>query len=263
MNKEYTYIDGKVIVEDENGNKKVREYSEALDEILVQENIIESMEYEIIELEEESKSYKKFNSKYYIPIILPLGLLTVAIVPSVLLNFAEGTNVYATTVNTIIGPMSKAAAFTLTMTIALIPVVSFFEWLFYDQHKSSVKREKGVNSELEYLKKQIIIEKEKLVSLQKQKAKEESKNESFQEEFKVVQINDLQQLRALRSWINLHFDLGYNGERYYKYLLQGKLDRKLGKYYSEEKIKTAKDYLEEKGPTLVKKRIPSKKTSNK
>ena len=46
MNKEYTYIDGKAIVEDENGSKRVVEYSEYLDEILVQENIIESMEYE-------------------------------------------------------------------------------------------------------------------------------------------------------------------------------------------------------------------------
>lgn len=256
MNKEYTYIDGRAIVEDENGSKRVVEYSEDLDEILVQENIIESMEQEIIELEEESKSYKKYNSKYYIPIILPLGLLTVAIVPSVLLNFVEGANAYTTIVNTIIGPMSKATAFTLTMTIASIPVVSFFEWLFYDQHRKSKKKEKGVNSELEYLKKQIILEKEKLASLQKQKKNEETKKEPVQDGFKVVQINDLQQLRALRSWINLHYDLGYNGEKYYKYLLQGKLDRKLRGYYSEEKIETAKGYLEEKGPILVKKKKP-------
>ena len=57
MNKEYTYIDGKVIVEDTEGNKKQVEYSDKLDEILVQENLIENMEDRILELEEASQYY--------------------------------------------------------------------------------------------------------------------------------------------------------------------------------------------------------------
>ena len=249
MNKEYTYIDGKVIVEDENGNKKVREYNNKLDEILVQENIIEAMEAQILILEEESKFHKKNNPKRYIPIIFPMGILTVAIVPSVLINFADSANAYTTIVNTIFGPMSKAAAFTLSMSVGAIPVVSFFEWLFYDQHKSSVKREKGVNSELEFLKKQIIIEKEKLANLQNEKTKTEEKKE-----FKVVKVNDIQKLKTLRNFLNLYFDLGYNGEKYYKYYLQDKLDRKLSGYYSDEEKEIAKEYLEEKGPQLVKRK---------
>lgn len=249
MNKEYTYIDGKVIVEDENGNKKVREYNNKLDKILVQENIIETMEDQILILEEESKFHKKNNPKRYIPIMFPLGILTVAIVPSLLVNLADNANVYATIVNTVLGPMSKATAFTLSMSVASIPVVSFFEWLFYDQYKSSKKREKGVNSELEFLKKQIIIEKEKLASLQKEKTNEESKKE-----FRVVKVNDLQTLQDLRYHLNLYYDLGYNREKYYKYYLHGKLDKKLDKYYNDTEIEIAKEYLEEKGPQLVKRK---------
>lgn len=249
MNKEYTYIDGKVIIEDENGNKKVREYTSKLDEILVQENLIEAMEDQILILEEESKFHKKNNPKHYIPIIFPLGILTVAIIPSVLINFADNASTYTTIVDTIFGPMSKGAAFTLSMSVVATPVVSFFEWLWYDQHKSSVKREKGVNSELEYLRKQIIFEKEKLETLQKEKTNEETKKE-----FKVVKVNDLQTLQALKDTLYLYFDLGYNVEKYYKYYLQGKLDRKLDKYYNDTGIEIAKEYLEEKGLQLIKRK---------
>ena len=249
MNKEYTYIDGKVIVEDENGNKKVREYNNKLDEILIQENIIEAMENQILILEEESKYYKKNNSKRYIPIILPVGLLTIIIAPSVILSLAEGANVFTTMINTIFGPMSKVAVFTLAISVPLISLVSMFELAFYTQHRDSQQKEKGVNSELEFLKKQIIIEKEKLASLQKEKIKKEEKKE-----FKVVKVDDLQTLQALKNSLCLYFDLGYNGEKYYKYYLQGKLDRKLDKYYNDTGIEIAREYLGEKGPQLIKRK---------
>ena len=41
MNKEYTYINGECIVEDEYGRKKLVEYTDKTDEILIQENVIE------------------------------------------------------------------------------------------------------------------------------------------------------------------------------------------------------------------------------
>ena len=249
MNKEYTYIDGKVIVEDENGNKTVREYNNKLDEILVQENVIEAMEAQILILEEENKIHKKNNPKHYIPIILPIGLLTIAIAPSVILSLVEGINIFTTTIDTVFGTINKAAVSTLAMAVPTIPLVSIFELAFYNQYRDSQQKEKGVNSELEYLKKQFIIEKEKLANLQKEKTNEESKKE-----FRVVKVNDLQTLQALKDTLYLYFDLGYNGEKYYKYYLQGKLDRKLDKYYNDTGIEIAKEYLEEKGPQLVKRK---------
>jgi len=159
VNKEYTYIDGKVIVEDENGNKKVREYNNKLDKILVQENVIEAMEDQILILEEESKYYEKINPKRYIPIILPVGLLTLAIAPSVILSLVEGINIFTTTIDTVFGTINKAAVSTLAMAVPTIPLVSIFELAFYNQYRDSQQKEKAVNSELEYLKKQIILEK--------------------------------------------------------------------------------------------------------
>ena len=56
MNKEYLYINGKCIIYDENGaileddgKVALKEYSDKLDQILVQENVIETLEDELDE----------------------------------------------------------------------------------------------------------------------------------------------------------------------------------------------------------------------
>ena len=46
MNKEYIYLDGKCIIEDDNGNQKVEVYTNKTDEILMKENAIEMLEKE-------------------------------------------------------------------------------------------------------------------------------------------------------------------------------------------------------------------------
>ena len=61
----------------------------------------------------------------------------------------------------------------------------------------------------------------------------------------------MQQLKALRSYLDFYFDLGYNGEKYYQYFQEGQLDTKLQKYYTDTGIQLAKEYIEEKGPSLV------------
>lgn len=50
MNVSYTYIDGKAIIFDENGNQVPVEYYDNLDDILIQENIVETIENRINEL---------------------------------------------------------------------------------------------------------------------------------------------------------------------------------------------------------------------
>ena len=123
------------------------------------------------------------------------------------------------------------------------------EFSMYRQHKDNLKKENGINSELEFLKKQIIEEREHLIEL-KQEKKESEENK----EFRVVQVDDLERLKAVKSWLHLYYDLGYDVEKYYGYYKKGKLDTKLSKHYNEKGIEVAKKYLEEKGPTLVKKK---------
>lgn len=253
MNKEYTYIDGKVIVKDENGTQIPIEYYDNLDEVLIQENLIETIEDRISYLEKESQYYKiynkKYNKKHYIPIILILGVLTTIIGGPAIFYFLGNTDIYTSVVNTIFGTMNEAVFFSSVFSILYLPAISVLELNMYCNHKNLLKKEKGINSELEFLKRQIVNERKKLVELTKEKTRD---NEN--KEFRVVKVNDLEKLKTFKSWLNLYYDLGYNGEKYYKYYFQGKLDDKLSKHYNNTGIEVAKEYLEEKGPSLVKRK---------
>lgn len=250
MNKEYTYIDGKVIIKDENGNQTPVEYYDGLDEVLVQENVVETIENEIINLEKESLDYKKYNKRHYIPFIFPLIALMTTIGVPAMFYWLGHSAVYINTIDTIFGPMNEALLYSSVFSTLFLPLAGLMEFIMYRQHKDRLKEEKGINSELEFLNKQIIEEKEHLVELKKEKTKNES-----EKQFRVVKVDDLERLKALKSWLNLYYDLGYNGEKYYDYYQKGKLDTKLGKYYNDKGIEVAKEYLEEKGQTLVKKKI--------
>lgn len=247
MNKEYIYIDGKVIISDENTKQKPIEYYDNLDDVLVQENLIETIEDRIAELEKESKLYKKYNRKHYIPIILPMVILMTTIGVPIMLYFLTGTNPLTASVNTTFGVVNQDVLLSFIFSIVFLPLGASIEFNMYLQHKNSLKKEKGVNSELEFLQKQLIEEKQVLEDLKKDK-----KRDKETKEFRVVEVDDKQQLKALKGYLNLYFDLGYNGEKYFRYYQQGKLDDKLRKYYTDSDIEVAKEYLEEKGPTLIK-----------
>ena len=53
-------------------------------------------------------------------------------------------------------------------------------------------------------------------------------------------------LLKLRDNLRVYYGCGYNIDKYQKYLQNGKLERKLAKYYTEEEIELIKNYLEEK-----------------
>lgn len=247
MNKEYTYFDGKAIIRNENGNQPPIEYYDNLDAVLVQENVIETMEDRISFLEEESKKYKT-DRKHYIPVLLPMCTLLAAIFPSVFAYWLGDVDVYTTTVDTVFGPMNEALLYTIS-TLPSLPLIGGVEFSIYDKYKEGLKTGKGINCELEFLKKQIMEEREKLVELKKDKTVSDDKKE-----FRVVEVNDLERLKTLRSLFSLYYNLGYHDEKLYDYYQKGKLDSKLSECFNEEEIQAAKEYLEEKGPTLVKKR---------
>jgi thiamine pyrophosphokinase len=123
----------------------------------------------------------------------------------------------------------------------------------YTNFKEREKKGKGINSELSFLKKQIKIEKEALANLQKEKSRDQEETE-----FRTTKVDDSKQLEALRTNLELYYDLGSNEEKYYRYYQQGKLDKKLQKYYGETDVELAKKYLEEKGPVFIKRRNNSK-----
>lgn len=248
MNKSYIYIDGKVVVTDDNGLKEPVEYYDNLDEVLVQENLIETMEEKIKKLEELSEKYKKINKEHYFPITLPIVALMGIIIPLLIYFLSDGAAL-STSINTIFGSINTLLYSSICVWMGTLLFSGGCEFMFYNGYKDNINTEKGVNSELEFLKKQIEKEKEHLENLKQAKARV---NEST--EFREVEVNDVQQIRGLNGCLNLYFNLGYNDKKYYCLYRKGLLDKKLAKDYNEDEIELAKEYLEEKGPTLGKRR---------
>jgi len=248
MNTEYTYIDGKVIVSDEYGNKIQAEYYDNLDKVLIQENVIETIDNRIKELQKEKDSYdiKKVNKRYNpIYAYVTIGATLAATVIGLLIAKSIYSDISMTDY-ILISSMADIG-------IAL-PIGTAFTWADYTQHKDRIKNLKGIDSELEFLKLQLEKEKNYLNNLKNDKCREKENTE-----FRSEKVNDLDELRDLRNCMSLYYNLGSNDKKYYKYYTQGKLDKKLQKEYDVISIEKAKKYFEEKGPTLVLRRVSKQK----
>ncbi len=256
MNKEYTYIDGKVIIRDEKGSQRPDDYYDNLDDVLVQENLIETMENRIAELEKESKKYKKYNKKRYIPTIFPMVTLMTTIGAPVLFYLLTGTNPLTISTDTVFGVQNLAVSLSTIFSMIFIPIGALVDVALYRQHKDFLKTADGVDSELEFLQKQLVDEKKELEELKEDKTRDREVTT-----FRVVTVDDKQQISLLKNYLSFYFNLGYNVRKYYRYYQQGLLDEKLKKSFTPDGIEAAKEYLEEKGPTLAKTRKQQKRDS--
>lgn len=256
MNKEYIYNGGNVTVIDENGIARPIEYCDNLAKILIQENLIEDIENRISKLELNLKNNKE-NDRPYIPYIVPsaiLGLIVTKILANPLLEIDT-----TLMVDTIFGTMNNGSLIIGILGALILPPTIIMEILSYKQDKHWKKSRRSDVAEYEYLKKEVVIQKAKLEELKQDKTKTTEISG-----FKVEKVNDLETLNALKSWITLYSNLGYSIEEYYKLYGKGKLEEQLTSMgYTELACERAKEYIEEKGPTLVKKRILSRNTGNK
>lgn len=252
MNKEYIYLDGKVIISDEKNNKIQSEYYDNLDEVLVQENLIEQMREQIKKLEKESHRCKKNHNKRYIPkCMITMSLLAVIGLPIIFNLFTPEANTVM--VNSIFGLINQNLLTCIPFSTMAIAFGAMMEVSEYKEYKKNLNKENGINSELEFLKKKIEVEKENLKKLIKEKP---IKNEKV--DFRIVDVDDSKQLETLKQYSKLYFNLGYNGEKYYQYYQEGNLEKELENNYNEEEIRLVKEYIEEKGPSLILKRKKKK-----
>ena len=207
MNKEYAYIDGKALITDTKGNQKLEEYYEDLNKVLVQENLVEEMENQITELTKEQNIQNVRTRKHYIPIVLPALAFISTVGANLIFYFYTGINPLTEQVNTIFGTLNFATYWSLAFSSILIPIGAISEYFIYKTYKEAKKDQNGTNKELEYLKNQIIKEKQVLEELKKAK-----KNSNKLEEVKIIQIDDKKQLEELKNNLEYYYNLGYNEE---------------------------------------------------
>ena len=225
MNEKYKFIDGKVIIIDENDNKTLGEYYDNLDEVLVQENLIEIEQETLNKLEQEKRKLKKYTKRPYIPIIFPITMFMALLGTPLLFNLTFNTNSFAIYVDTIFGNISLGLDIGILMSTVYLPLGVIFELMFNKIYKNNLKIEKGINSQLEYLKRQIEIDQKHLEDLKKDK-----KNTQTIKNFE-KKIDDSKQQEMLKENLSYYYKLGYNDE-----------------------TKMTNQYLEENGPTLIKKK---------
>ena len=243
MNKECVYVDEKVVVSDENGNNRIIENSDKINEILVQENVVEAIEEKTLELKE--KLIKNKVSKHFIPEYF-LATICGLIISDLLFKYVFKVNILT---DLIIGPFNPI----FLMGGIIIPTFSLFDVFRYFDYKQMKKEKQGDILEYNYLSKKLEQEKSKLEELKKEQV-----IISDPQEFKVEKVDDLERLKELRNKLSLYNRLGYNMNKYYRYYQAGKLEKKLSRQYDESSISEIKEYFETKDSSPLKKKCRKK-----
>lgn len=240
MNKEYIYLDGKVVIEDEDGNKRLTDYSDKLDEILIQENLIETMEDNLSEIEQEiidtsDTIRKKKKSFYFMPIY---GIAFISFIYLLFNNFT------ASSFELLNMPFLKIFGYNITggFILTAFSSITCASFLLFDclEYKKLKRYSNGLTSEKDKLAECLSREQQKLNKMN------ESKNNIIKsEQFFVKQVDDNATLDELESYLQLYFACGYNEDIYANYYINGILQKKLGRYYSKDRLDEIESYLKE------------------
>jgi len=245
MNKEYNYVDDKVIVKNQNGEVSIREYSDNINEILEQENLVEIIDERLSALSKESDKFK--SKRKFVPLALYSTLFGLALIIPLMMGIYSGINPYLITVDTIYGPINGVLLMTAFCSIFAIPLSTFLTYIDYSNYKKRNNHKNAIDTEIEYLTLKLDKETNKLNELNNDKNVSNHSINTY-----INQINDLETLRKLRSYTEMYYDLGYNEKKYLKYLNKGTLQKDLNIYYNDEQIESAKEYLNSKKFNLKK-----------
>lgn len=258
LNNEYVYKDGKALIIDENDNQKTVDYYDNLDEVLIQEDLIEKMEEEIKKLEKENSNYKKgskFSRKFWV--WYPFLLFTFA--PLIMFPLLSKFFVVKGMIDTsLFGTISRGTLLGLIGTPLFAIPGSLLTLATYLNEKKLEKEQKGKEMQLEYLKINLVKQKETLEELKADKT-----NSKEKEDFYISKVDNIETLKKLRNFLSFYYNLGYNEEKYFRYYQKGKLDSYLGKFVNDVGIQFANQHFEEKEPTLVKRRKTINSTDKK
>lgn len=248
MNKDGILLDDKIIIEDEEKNLTTRVYYEGLEEVLVQENIIETIEKEIPNLEEKIDSckidaeWKRKRSKE----MFLVGLMVSPILALLFLGFDFSIDAFSFPFSFMSG-VRIISKYMLGSLVFSSVFFGTFSLLMYSGSKDEIKMARGFESKLSILRKKLPEEKKKLEELQLSKEKSVSDHSCINSNPIRIKIEDKQVLKQLRDELSFYEYCGYYENKFVKDYQKGILDEKLRKNYSEDEIAQIHDYLEERG----------------
>lgn len=248
MNEKVIYIEGgaNALVLDENNKESVREYSNNFNYILVQENVIEEIEENIKELEEEIEEVTFMECSLFSKItccaIMFLCPFLFAPISDCLL-LGNAFNLLAA-FNTL------ESKFLCSLLSFVAGTGSLLKLFVLDDSK---QKQRGCQSTIYYLKKALEEEKQKLKEMKNEKTKESEEIEKVTHSH-ITKINHSEEMIPIYQRMQLYYDLGYNAPRICRYYKKhNELPNRMKRQYNEYGQELIREYIEEKGPTLVKK----------
>ena len=238
LNKNYTCINNKVIISDENGNCTQVDYYKNIDKVLVHQNMLEVINKNIIELESIDTIDILYNRDSQFDYFKLLGAFSC----SVLVLPLVGSFIPGFDMSVFLPALGEAV-------LLDSPFFAIFYYLSYKRFKAAKNKFNGIDSELAFLKKEKDKEEKIITDLLSVK---EKNTQSIN--FDSREVQDKEAIDYLNRMAYFHYSLGYNYSDYHNYYENDKLDKKLEKTHTNDGIQTIKDFLNDKENVLVKKK---------
>ena len=244
MNTEYTRIENKVVVRNEEGQNRVVPNQDNIEEILITENTIEEMENKKKEVQEQIKKFmEKCNmpsSSSFFHNILPFLIGVVA--PLSVVPICKYLGTPEDTLSVIDRVKNVVMCFTTIPSTALS-----LEKLLENKYKEH--EERALNTQLQMLNKRINDENKRLETLQNNNIN------TITNCFETKLINNDEIRENVETYCDLYYECSFDLEGYYDYYLRnGKLPKRIERKYDQTSQDMFKEYIEEKGPVLIKTR---------
>lgn len=245
MNSTYSCLgNSKVIVTNEDGKQRFVENYDNINDILIEENLIESIEKKVSELEVKKEKYEKINKRKYIPIMMLISLFLTKIVLPFILNTFNINDL------TILNSAFQLEEMSFFISSTFIPLAVGIDITIFIRHRQNLKKQNGINSELLYLNKRLKNERRIMKNLlRKSKCLEESKRTCN------VSVKSSDKINDLNRYLDFYYNIGYNVDKYYNYYLKGNVNCIAKNKYTEEDANLVNEYFEEQGPVLVKRKL--------
>lgn len=236
MYKKYVVNGGQALVFRDKGDPESTVSYENLDERLAQQNVVETIEKAIEELEKESRTIK---SKKFIPVSTCILLGGAVIITAVAIIFPKiNPSIFSESF------LDSNPFFQSIWLTPYVPVALIDDIFYYAEFK---RKKKGTIGLLNYLKKQIRIDKEKLNQLEK----DESIHNYPDNVIAIQKVNNRKAVEEFIKRCGLIYELSSRIEKYYRDYKRGKLSKTLPYGCDPKQIQMAKEHLEETGPTLA------------
>ena len=227
MNKNFTYSNGKIVVNCENGKHSSKKYTDNIKEILEKENTVEYLENKQKEIVNKL-NYSKIQIKSDIVYSIFVALIFLTLSGYTLIN-----NYFSLFI-------VSSVALLVTTIINILNNINDYNDI------------KGYKNQLNFLEESVKEEKEKLLQLKKDKRKNKEKK---MEKNKRIYLNQEKNMTEIDRQSNLYYDMGKHEKRLAKYYKLGMLKKYLNKIaeaYNDNDVRLVEKYLEENGQAKFK-----------